>query len=90
VSKKLGRTPTASLLDIIWFPLTIAMWKVRIIIECIEIMGYQGFVKFNDLIISLSGPKETAKQQQLIEIGRTGRLTISYDGASRPPLKKAP
>lgn len=28
-------------------------------IGCVEVMGYRGFVKFNDLIISLSGPKAT-------------------------------
>jgi len=57
-------------------------------IGCIEIMGYQGFVKFNDLIISLSGPKATNRLQQLSEIGRAGRISITYEKASRPPLRK--
>lgn len=59
-------------------------------IGCIEIMGHRGFVRFNDLIISLSGPKATTRPQQLIEIGRAGCLSITYERASRPPLKKAP
>jgi hypothetical protein len=58
-------------------------------IGCVEIMGHQGFIKFNDLIISLSGPKATTRAQQLIEIGRAGRLSVRYDGALRPALKKA-
>ncbi len=58
-------------------------------IGCIEVMGRQGFVKFNDLIISLSGPKATNRPQQLMEIGRSGRMSITYEQASRPPLKRA-
>jgi len=58
-------------------------------IGCVEIMGYRGFVKFNDLIISLSGSKATSRSQQLTEIGRSGRLSITYEKASRLPLKKA-
>jgi hypothetical protein len=57
-------------------------------IGCIEIMGHQGFVKFNNLIISLSGPKATNRTEQLIEIGRAGRMSITYEIASHPPLKK--
>lgn len=56
-------------------------------IGCIEVMGRLGFVKFNDLIISLSGPKATSRPQQLMEIGRSGRMSITYEPASRPPLK---
>jgi len=59
-------------------------------IGCVEVMGYRGFVKFNDLIISLSGPKATSRDQQLIEIGRAARMSITYERASRPPLKKMP
>jgi hypothetical protein len=57
-------------------------------IGCIEIMGHREFIKFNDLIISLSGPKAMNRQRQLIEIGRSGCLSIKYDGAERPRLKK--
>ena len=43
-------------------------------IGCIEIMGSSGFVKFNDLIISLSNSKTANKSDQLLEIGRSGHL----------------
>jgi hypothetical protein len=59
-------------------------------IGCIEVMGPSGFVKFNDLIISLAGPKATNRPQQLAEIGRARRLSVTYEKAVRPPLKKAP
>ena len=59
-------------------------------IGCIEIMGPRGFVKFNELVVALSDPKATSLPDQLLEIGRAGQLTITYDIAVRPPLKKAP
>ena len=55
---------------------------------CIEIMGYRGFVKFNDLMISLSGSRANSRARQLAEIGRSGNITVTYEKASRPPLKK--
>lgn len=57
-------------------------------VGCIEIMGRRGFVKFNDLIISLVGPTATSRPRQLAEIGRSGRISITYEAASRPTLKK--
>ncbi len=57
-------------------------------IGCVEVMGYRGFINFNDLIISLSGPKTTTRDQQLIEIGNARNISITYDKASRPPLKR--
>jgi hypothetical protein len=59
-------------------------------IGCVEIMGARGFVRFNDLVIALSGPKAKAKDQQLLEIGGAARMSITYARATRPPLKKAP
>lgn len=59
-------------------------------IGCIEIMGPSGFVKFNELIVALSGPLATNLPQQLLEIGRAGQLSITYDIAARPKLKRAP
>lgn len=59
-------------------------------IGCIEIMGYHGFVRFNDLIIALSGASAPSRSQQLSEIGRAGCMSITYEKASRPPLIKAP
>lgn len=58
-------------------------------IGCIEIMGPRGFVRFNDLIIALSGPTSTIRDRQLNEIGRSGSLSISYEPAARPPLTRA-
>ncbi len=59
-------------------------------IGCIEIMGVQGFVRFNDLIISLSGSTARDRNQKLAEIGRSGKLSITYERATRPALKKKP
>jgi hypothetical protein len=59
-------------------------------IGCVEIMGARGFVRFNDLILALSGSKAASQAQQLTEIGKSGRLSITYAKATRPPLKKAP
>lgn len=58
-------------------------------IGCIEIMGHRGFVRFNEVLIALSGSKATTRAQKLIEIGRAGRVSITYDRATRPALKKA-
>jgi hypothetical protein len=57
-------------------------------IGCIEIMGKQGFMKFNDLIVSLSGPTEVNRPQQLAEIGRAHRISITYEAALRPAVKR--
>ncbi len=59
-------------------------------IGCIEIMGPSGFVKFNDLIINLSGPRAKTRDAQLAEIGRAGNMIIRYEAAARPALVRAP
>ena len=59
-------------------------------IGCIEIMGPRGFERFNDLVISLAGPKSSHRAEQLLEIARSGHLAITYSAAKRPPLKKSP
>ncbi|MFY9479013.1 MAG: hypothetical protein WAQ08_15315 [Aquabacterium sp.] len=59
-------------------------------IGCIEIMGKTGFIKFNDLLIALSGSKASSRNDKLHEIGRSGRMSITYEAAVRPPLEKAP
>lgn len=59
-------------------------------IGCIEIMGKLGFVKFNDLIISLSNTKAKLRSEQLLEIGRSRRMIITYEKAERPKLEKEP
>ena len=59
-------------------------------IGCIEIMGLNGFVKFNDLLISLSGSIARDRNEKLLEIGRSGKLSITYERAVRPALKKHP
>ena len=57
-------------------------------IGCIEIMGPLGFSRFNNLLISLAGPKATYRDHQLAEIGSKGEVYITYMKAVRPPLKK--
>lgn len=54
---------------------------------CIEIMGPQGFIKFNDLILSLSGLSSGSRAEQLPAIGRAGQMSITYVEAEPPPLK---
>ena len=58
-------------------------------IGCIEIMGSRGFVRFNDLIIALSGSTAKDRDSKLAEIGRSAALSISYARATRPPLRRA-
>ncbi len=58
-------------------------------IGCIEIMGQRGFVRFNDLLISLMDPPGRNRDQKLEAIGRSGKLKITYEAAHRPALKKA-
>jgi len=57
-------------------------------IGCVEVMGPRGFIRFNDLIIKLAEPKATSREAQLLEIGRSGSLWVTYEAARRPPLKK--
>jgi hypothetical protein len=57
-------------------------------IGCIEVMGPRGFVKFNDLILRLAEPPGTHRDQQLVHVGQSGQLSITYAPAARPPLKK--
>jgi len=59
-------------------------------IGCIEIMGPRGFIRFNDLIIALSGllGSSSSRNSQLHQIGRSGKLSITYQRAVRPSLKE--
>ena len=58
-------------------------------IGCIEICnGPQGFDRFNDLIISLSGSKKQNRASQLQEIGAAKIITITYQKAIRPNYSK--
>lgn len=57
-------------------------------IGCIEVCSPGAFNQFNDLIIELSGSKKSSRDQQLIEIGSSGQMTITYLQAQRPPLKE--
>lgn len=60
-------------------------------IGCVEICGGpNGFVKFNDYIISLSGTKAKTRAKKLAEIGRSKIMKITYLAASRPPLTPLP
>ena len=56
-------------------------------VGCIEICGGpQGFDKFNDDIIILSGIQGGTRSEQLTRIGKSGKLVIEYEKADRPPL----
>jgi len=56
-------------------------------IGCVEICdGPLGFVIFNDYIIKLAQPSSRNKANQLNEIGASGKLSITYERAPRPPL----
>jgi hypothetical protein len=58
-------------------------------IGCIEICnGPQGFDRFNDFLIELSGPRARARAEQLLEIGRARNMSISYEQAIRPALTR--
>jgi len=58
-------------------------------IGCVEIMGPQGFLRFNDFLISLMDPPGNTRDEKLDAIGRSGQLTVMYERATRPTLKKA-
>jgi hypothetical protein len=58
-------------------------------IGCVEICnGPAGFNIFNDYIISLAKPTAASRDRQLLEIGRGGRLVITYLKAKRPALAR--
>jgi len=58
-------------------------------IGCVEICnGPKGFDFFNDYIISMAATRSTTRDQQLLEIGSSGRMFITYNSAKRPPLVK--
>lgn len=58
-------------------------------IGCIEIMGERGFVRFNDLLVALSGLRDGPRAGKLKAIGSGGKVVISYEAAVRPQLKRA-
>ena len=53
---------------------------------CIEICGWQGFSRFNDLLIRLSGATAQERDKKLAQIGSGRRLKITYKSTARPPL----
>jgi len=58
-------------------------------IGCIELIGPKAFSRFNDLLIRLSGPSVTARRSaQLAEIGKAKSISLTYQYAPYPPLKK--
>lgn len=58
-------------------------------IGCIEIMGKSGFVKFNEALITLAGIKGATTAAKLADIGSARGITITYEKATRPALRKA-
>lgn len=59
-------------------------------IGCVEVCDIDGFIKFNDFIITLSGSTKTERDAKLIEIGASGKMVITYLKANRPPLVVQP
>jgi len=57
-------------------------------IGCVEIMGPKGFVRFNDLIIALSGASANDRDAKLHQIGGSGHLFVTYERAERPKLER--
>ena len=58
-------------------------------IGCVEVCnGPRGFDDFNNYLISLSGSNAPSRNAKLSEIGRSGKMKISYMKATRPPLTK--
>jgi hypothetical protein len=56
-------------------------------IGCIEICGGpNGFNKFNDFIIELAGSNAKTRPDKLLDIGKSGKLSITYLAAQRPKL----
>ena len=58
-------------------------------IGCIEIMGKRGFVKFNETLIALAGVKGASTAAKLADIGSAKVITITYEKATRPALRRA-
>ncbi len=63
--------------------------QIEASIGCVEVWGDQGFVKFNDLLISLMDPPGKTRDEKCFAIARSGLLTIVYEKAPRPPIKPA-
>ena len=60
-------------------------------VGCVEICnGPQGFDRFNDFIISLSGTSKVSRSQQLAEIGQSKKISITYEKAIRPKYTAIP
>lgn len=58
-------------------------------IGCLEICGAPaGFDQFNDFIINASGITNGSRSEKLAQIGESGKMTITYMRATRPPLTK--
>lgn len=59
-------------------------------VGCIEVCGPGMFRTFNERLIRLSGVrKDLLKTTQLLNIGKSGKMRITYLPATRPPLKEA-
>lgn len=56
-------------------------------IGCVEICGTGGFITFCDFIDSISGADGPDQTARLTAIAMSGRMSIKYQGAMRPPLK---
>lgn len=60
-------------------------------VGCIEICNEpQGFDRFNDFIISLSGSTKPNRASKLVEVGNSKKMKITYQRAVRPSFTKVP
>ncbi len=58
-------------------------------IGCLEVCnGPNGFDKFNDFIVSLSGSHATTRMNKLLDVGKSGKMKIIYKKATRPALQR--
>jgi hypothetical protein len=58
-------------------------------VGCIEVCGVRQFDELNTFLISLSGLSTGTREEKLSSIGKSSRLTIAYEQATRPPLEPA-
>ena len=54
---------------------------------CIKLLGHNGFTKFNNFLISLSGSTKTTRSEQLLDISNANIIKLVVQSAVAPQLK---
>jgi hypothetical protein len=54
---------------------------------CIEVCRPAGFVAFNNFMVTLAGSQKPDLASQLLDIGKSGCMSITYQRAKKPPLE---